>query len=478
MASGTREAPTGGPLRSKRAPLRAPAGAVAGSAGLLGVLICCAGLAAGAAGAGNGVFLPGDAGLWPKWLASPLQALGLRIGAGGFQTLTLALGASYALVLVGRRALPARAIWATICACYALLALGPPLLSRDVIGYIAYGRLGAVHGLDPYSHVLASAAGDPLFALVGWPGQHTPYGPLFTLLSYPLALLAPQAALWAFKALAAAAALAAVALLAHVAPARGRSGRSVAAFVGLNPALLEVTLAGDHNDTLLLAGDALALALIFARRPRLRAGAGALVGTAALKLSAAAALPFLALAPAPAGRHLDRRTRIALIGFSLLALLAGAILALPAFGAHAFGFLGALGAEQSFVSPHSVPAELASALGLPGTPPWWRALFLAGFAICAATLLLRTARGGDWVTCAGFATIAMCIASAWFLPWYASWALPFAALSDSRALRAATLALCAYALAFHLPAAAGILATSHAHAARSLPRFVAIALGR
>jgi hypothetical protein len=458
--------------------LRTQPATLAGVGGLSGTVICCALLAAGAAGAGNGVFLPGDAGIWPGWLASPLQALGLRIGAGGFQTLTLLLLASYALLLVGRPALSARAIWATLGACYALLALGPPLLSRDVIGYISYARMGALHGLDPYSHVPASAPGDPLLALVGWPGQHTPYGPLFTILSYPLALLGLPGAFWAFKAIAALATLLAVWLLARTAAARGRSGLAVAVFVGCNPALLEVTLGGDHNDTLLLALTALALALIYAPAARLRGGAAALVGAAALKLSAVAALPFMLASPAPAGRRLDRRERMSLLGAAGLSLLIALLVALLVFGANALGFLGALGAEQSFVSPHSIPAQLASLVGLSGTPGWWRLLFLAIFLAVCGFLLLRTARGADWVTCAGFAMIAICLCSAWFLPWYASWALPFAALSSSRALRGATVGLCVYALAFHLPAAAGILATAHAHGGHALPGYLAIALGR
>jgi alpha-1,6-mannosyltransferase len=458
--------------------LRAQPAALAGLGGLAGTLICCALLAAGAAGAGNGVFLPGDAGLWPSWLASPLQILGLRIAAGGFQTLTLLLVASYALLLIGRAALPKRAIWPTLVASYALLALGPPLLSRDLIGYISYARMGVLYGLDPYSHVPASAPGDPLFALVGWPGQHTPYGPLFTILSYPLALLGPLGAYWAFKALAALATLLAVWLLARTAPARRRSPSAVAIFVGFNPALLEVTLGGDHNDTLLLALVALALALIFAPAARLRGGAAALVGAAALKLSAIVALPFMLACPAPAGRRLGRRERLSLLGAAALSLLAAALIALLVFGANALGFLGAIGAEQSFVSPHAIPAQLASLAGLSGTPGWWRALFLAIFLALCSFLMLRTARGADWVTCAGFAMIAICLCSAWFLPWYASWALPFAALSSSRTLRGATVGLCVYALAFHLPAAAGILATAHTYGGHALPGYLAIALGR
>ena len=69
---------------------------------------------------------------------------------------------------------------AAILVAHAILLLGPPLLSQDVFGYTAFARLGALHGLDPYTHVAAQASGDEVFAFVGWPYQHSPYGPLFT----------------------------------------------------------------------------------------------------------------------------------------------------------------------------------------------------------------------------------------------------------------------------------------------------------
>jgi hypothetical protein len=43
------------------------------------------------------------------------------------------------------------------------------------------------------------------------------------------------------------------------------------------------------------------------------------------------------------------------------------------------------------------------------------------------------------------------IASAWLVPWYILWLLPFAALSRDRRLQLATLALCAWMLAIAVP---------------------------
>ena len=74
--------------------------------------------------------------------------------------------------------------------------------------------MGALHGLDPYTHFPAEAPADPVFRFLGWPFQHSPYGPLFTLASYATAPLGLAGGLWALKALAALASLAAIALIA------------------------------------------------------------------------------------------------------------------------------------------------------------------------------------------------------------------------------------------------------------------------
>ena len=102
---------------------------------------------------------------------------------------------------------------------------------------------------------------------MGWPFQNSPYGPLFTLSSYAIAPLGLAGGLWALKTLAVATSLAAIALLSKAAGRealsadvrterpgglrtaldRGRAARFTAAFVGLNPVLLELAVGGDHN---------------------------------------------------------------------------------------------------------------------------------------------------------------------------------------------------------------------------------------
>jgi hypothetical protein len=421
-----------------------------GALGLLGVLASVLLIAAGAAGAPS-AYVPARSGGWPDWLAGPLEGLGLGLGSASFQAYMLLLCGSYLLVLLGARSLPMRAIAAAIVAAHAVLLLGPPLISQDVFGYIAFARMGALHGLDPYTHVAAEAFTDPVFKFVGWPFKHSPYGALFTLFSYALAPLGVAGALWALKALAVASSLAAVALVVRAAGRLGVGRRWAAAFVGLNPVLLVLAVGGAHNDTLILLVVAGALALTAGAAPRLRAAAATLVAGVGVKLTAGLLLPFLVLAPR---RARERLAALESAGVSLLALGA---LALLGFGSHALGFLNAVGEQQQLVATHSIPAETARLVGLHGTPGWWRHLFVAAFLAVFAIELWRTARGADWRAAAGWTTLALLVSTAWLLPWYAVWLLPLAAVSHDRRLRAATLLFCAYAVLIHLPLADPVL---------------------
>ena len=196
------------------APPRAGLLRALGLLGLLGVVASTFLTVAGAAGEPS-QYVPSRSGGWIGWLAGPLEGLGMSIGSGGFQTLSLIMCASYLLVLLAARALSLRAIAVAVVAAHAILLLGPPLISQDVFGYIGFARLGALHGLDPYTHVAAQASSDEVFAFLGWPYQHSPYGPLFTLLSYAFVPLGLSGGLWAFKALAV-----------LVEPRRGCAGRA------------------------------------------------------------------------------------------------------------------------------------------------------------------------------------------------------------------------------------------------------------
>ena len=72
-----------------------------------------------------------------------------------------------------------------------IVFVGPILISTDVFSYIAYARMGVVHGINPYLHGPAAIAARPRLPLrrARLAAVATAYGPLYTLLSYPLAPL-------------------------------------------------------------------------------------------------------------------------------------------------------------------------------------------------------------------------------------------------------------------------------------------------
>ncbi len=425
---------------------------VLGSLGLIGILTSTFLLAAGASHGPSDYVRLQKAG-WPSWVAGPFQGLGLhlRLDHESFQALTLVMLGAYLLVLVGARSLPALAIGTTVAIAYLLLMLGPPLLSQDVFGYVSFGRMGALHGLDPYTHVAAEAPSDPTLPFIGWPFQHTPYGPLFTLLSYAVVQLGFAGALWAFKAIAVITSAGAVALVAIAARSSNRSGRFAAAFLGLNPVMLEFAVGGSHNDTITLLLVAGALAIASGAAARLKAAAWPLAVAVGFKISAGVLLPFLVLSPEP---WIERAKVLASAVGGLIVV--GAIGAIG-FGTNMVGFLVPIGEEQQQLAVHSIPAETARLLGLGVAPTWWRYLFDAGFLFVLALCMWRTAKGFDWRAAAGWSTVALVVSTAWLLPWYAVWALPLAAVSTDKKLRVVVLLFCLYALMIRLPLAEGLL---------------------
>jgi hypothetical protein len=422
-------------------------------AGLVALLSALAVLVIDAASSPS-PYVPADSGGWPDWLSGPLGGIGSHLSSATFQVLVLIVCGGYLLVLGGAKELPPRALWAAIVLAHLVLFLGPPLISQDVFGYSAFARMGALHGLDPYTHFPAEASADPVFGFIGWPFQHSPYGPLFTLASYATVPLGTAGGLWALKAFAGLCSLTAVALTAGAAKRLGRSPAFAAAFLGLNPVLLVLAVGGAHNDTALIMFLGLALLLSTAtaeRAARPRTAALALAGGVGVKLTAGLALPFLILS----------RPRWRERGGVLLAAVGGlaavAALGVAGFGPHALGFLTAIGEQQQLVATHSIPAETARLLSLSGTPGWWRELWVAGFLAALFYALWRVVQGADWRVAAGWTTLALLVSTAWLLPWYAVWPLPLAAVCGNRRLRSAALVLCAYAVLIHLPLADPLL---------------------
>jgi hypothetical protein len=322
-----------------------------------------------------------------------------------------------------------------VAAAHLVWALAPPIVTPDVFSYIAYARLGATHGLSPYVSPPAAVPGDPVLAFVSFRHLRNPYGPLFTLATYPLAGLGLPAALWTLKAVTAAASLGCVALVAFAARARGGSPVLAAVFVGLNPLLLVYGVGGAHNDSitmlLVLAG------VLLAGAGREVTAAGAVVAAAAVKVTGGLMLPFLVAGAC--GR--PGAVRRALLGTIAAGTLVLAVWVLG-FGADALvGFARTLAAQGRMVSELSLPYLTGWLIGEGGAGPIARLGGAVLFLAAAAWLLVRVARGHDWVDAAGWGTLALLLSTAWLMPYYVVWLLPLAALG-SRRLAGATLALC------------------------------------
>lgn len=335
----------------------------------------------------------------------------------------------------------------------AAFALAPVLLSHDVYSYVDYVRLGALHGLDPYAYPPAAAPFDPAYARVTWIDATSAYGPLFTLITYPLAWLPVWLAVAALKTVAALSVLAIAALVARVAPARGVSPFAAAAFVALNPLVLIHVVGGAHNDGLAMLAAAIGIAAMLSAR---EASAGvAFVAAFAIKVPAALAAPFALLSAARLKHFPHRGGENASIDLSRGLVGAGfaaagvALAAYAAFGWNWLDAIGLAGENQHRTSHMSIPVTFARITGL--DPTAVRATALALYVAAFTYLLLRTWQGADWLRCAAWASVALLLATAWLLPWYLIWTLPLVALSRDRPLQLLTLALTAYQLPARMP---------------------------
>jgi alpha-1,6-mannosyltransferase len=362
-----------------------------------------------------------------------------------------------------------RRVWAAIVVLVVAFGALPPLFSHDVFSYVDYARLGALHGLDPYIHPPAAEPFDPAYADVTWIDATSAYGPLFTLLTYPLAWLPVGAAVAALKAATAASVLAIAFIVARIAPARGVNPIGAAAFVALNPVVILQLVGGGHNDAIAMLAATIGVAAALSARPA--ASGAAFVAALAIKPPAALTAPFallgarirdsphqsvvnvgcasaLTLTAEPNGFVSTRPYR----DFFLGAVVTGLVLGFAAYAAFGWNWLDAIGLageNQGRTTHMSIPLTTARLSGL--DPTAIRAAALALFGAATAYLLIRTWQGHDWVRNAAWAALALLLATAWLLPWYLIWALPLVALSRDRPLQLLTLALTAFQLFARVP---------------------------
>ena len=261
---------------------------------------------------------------------------------------------------------------------------------------------------------------DPVFRFSSWHSLKSPYGPLFTALSYPLAFLPLPVAYWMLKLMTVLVSLGFVALVWQCARQLGRDPRFAVVFVALNPIFLIYAVAGFHNDFFMLVPSMGAIALVLARRDR-AAGAAVMVAIA-VKFTAVLLLPFLLVA----ARNKPRRIRM---------IVGAAVASVPllAIDLALFGLsIPNLSEQSSLLTDFSIPNVFGDLVGIGGgTPGLLRVASVAVVLVVAHQVYRRR----DWLSGAGWSTLALIASLAWLVPWYVIWLLPLAALGTSVRLR-------------------------------------------
>jgi hypothetical protein len=407
--------------------------------GLTGVVATGIAIAVASASTGNAFGIPRQGHTAERWVVGPLAPLGGGLTPPRFILLLAAMWGFYLVVLAYADAVRVRWAVVAIVILTVMFTIAPPLFSRDVFNYIDYGRLGAIHHLNPYVHGPIAAHHDPIFPFVRW--RHTPsvYGPLFTLVSFAVAPLGLAGALWTLKAITGAAALGCVALVWRCARRVGTSPVFAVLLLGLNPVFLVLAVAGAHNDVLALF--VLMVALTFALGRRTALAGASLVGAIAVKATAGLALPFLAL---------GSRRRWSLMGGVVVAVALLGLVAFAVFGSAVKEPFDLAARHRYYYFDQSVPPHVAQLLGANPRSSPVRAIGELIALVAIAALLVRTALRRDWLSGAGWATFAVLVTTTFLLAWYTIWILPFAALARDRRLVYAALGLGSFVVASRL----------------------------
>jgi hypothetical protein len=409
----------------------------------LGVIVLATLAVVATATAGPSILVPRSVQAFPNWEAGPLHDVTVRLITNprtlgwAFTGLLVLMTIAYGVVMLAVRTFSMRAIAIVIVALHAILFLSPPLQLTDVFNYLGYARLGAVHHLNPYTHTIKQEMFDPVYRFSSWHNLRSPYGELFTAISYPLALLPLATAYWILKLVTVLMSLAFIALIWHCARKLGRDPRFAIAFTALNPVFLIYAVAGFHNDFFMLVPSMGAIAFVLSGRDRL-AGASLMLAIAA-KFTAVILGPFLLLAVVTRPRQL--RLIVGAV-MAALPLLAGS---LALFGVS----LPNLQQQSSLLTDFSIPNLVGLLGGVGGTPFLLKVATVCVVLVVAFHFLYRR---GNWMAGAGWSTLALILSLAWAVPWYVIWVLPLAALSSSVALRRTAVALTVFLLLAFVPA--------------------------
>jgi hypothetical protein len=379
--------------------------------------------------------------LLPENLYIPLLDLGKITGynwPSAILYLQLVLGlyglyaAGYWLVARGKAGLTA--VFAAGVVLCAELIWVYPATAVDVFGYVAHGRLLAVHRVNPFIVAPDRFPSDAIVPYLAFPSEPSQYGPIWVLLGGALAALANGGLLTevvVYKGIGAAAHLGGAALVFAIARRLGADlwlARASAFLYLWNPMLLWEMVGNAHNDGLMMLFGLVAAYLFVA-------GADLLV-LAAVAAGALVKVPVVLMAPVLFigvwRRHITRAVEGAVLAVALAAAVYN-----PFW--EGLDTLTALRRTDLFTASFGsvLRLSLAPSLGLAEATTLARWASLGAFAVvaCAALWMAARAQGARQVLRAAYVILlgGLLLATTWFQAWYVVWPLGLgAALAEPR----------------------------------------------
>lgn len=373
-----------------------------------------------------------------------------------------------------------RAVLLTAALWFVPVLLGPPLLSSDVYSYAAQGEM-VTKGFDPTSEGMYRLQTGEYVSRVDpiWrkPAVGNGYGPVQMGVAAIAATVTNHHALDTVLALRIVAALG-VALAAwgllQIARNVGLDPPTALALAIANPIVVLHIVGGGHNDGLLMgllfAGIALTM------RGRWWWGVTLLAMAAAVKLPAAAALPYLAWCrPGP---RADWRVRLRSIA-STAAASVGVIIAWSVVVGVSLGWINSMrnaatlskGTLAITTQLGYIVSDSINSVGLTTNSDFWidafRMVGMAAIGAIAVWLLLRSTTIGP-LRATGLCMLAMVVLGPVVWPWYFAPAIAMLAVTDLGRWRASLMVLTATFACEVFPSTPGGTVPDHNHLASTL----------
>lgn len=387
----------------------------------------------------------------------------------------------------------------------------PGMLVSDVYSYASYGRILAIHESNPYFVPPSAFPADPIYPLLFWKNATSTYGPIWTVISALLSLLAgahPLRILLIFRLFAFVMHLLNIALVGVTLQEITANDRRLVVLgmviYGWNPLVLMESCLGGHNDVLLVTF--ILLGFYFYARienkknlgfsaylpPLIAFTLAALVKYSAIPVIAIfsvvifkrifdgkngrdgiGSLPGKKLGRSSALRHPLIRASISVLGVWGVSLLLAFICYLPFWLGHPVSeilhsFVSLPAAQQVFnsllfaIESYNRAHLLPSSLQFLGERGLWSALMILAMLVPLILGMLALWQAPTARTMALVALAALSgslLFTPWFFPWYVTWLIGLAAICPPARHDRLARALVAFALTFSLTAFAAYYST-------------------